>query len=106
MRSIVHALVAAGLPLVFGPGAIHLPTIPAYRKWNRIDLGTADKVASVALCIVDQGRRLGLDVAEASFVMLELGGGFSAAGAVHRGALGDRVGGSAGPVRGAAGRGR
>ena len=32
MRSIMRALIAAGLPLVFGPGAIHLPTIPAYRK--------------------------------------------------------------------------
>jgi len=51
MRAIVRALIEAGLPLVFGPGAIHLPTIPAYRKWNRIDLGTADKVASAALCI-------------------------------------------------------
>ena len=75
MRSIVRALIAAGLPLVFGPGAIHLPTIPAYRKWNRIDLGTADKVASVALCIADQARRLGIGFAETSFVMLELGGG-------------------------------
>ena len=57
MRSIVRSLMASGLPLVFGPGAIHLPTIPAYRKWNRIDLGTADKVASTALCIADQARR-------------------------------------------------
>ena len=49
MRSIVRALIAAGIPLVFGPGAIHLPTVPDHRKWNRIDLGTADKVASAAL---------------------------------------------------------
>ena len=64
MRAIVRALIAAGLPLVFGPGAIHLPTIPAHRKWNRIDLGTADKVASAALCIADQSRRLGVDFPE------------------------------------------
>jgi predicted butyrate kinase (DUF1464 family) len=98
MRSIVRALIAAGLPLVFGPGAIHLPTIPAYRKWNRIDLGTADKVASVALCILDQARRLGIDFAETSFVMLELGGGFSAAVAVDGGRIVDGLGGSAGPI--------
>ena len=98
MRSIVRALIAAGLPLVFGPGAIHLPTIPAYRKWNRIDLGTADKVASVALCIVDQAQRLGTDFAETSFVMLELGGGFSAAVAVDGGRIVDGLGGSAGPI--------
>jgi predicted butyrate kinase (DUF1464 family) len=98
MRSIVRALIAAGLPLVFGPGAIHLPTIPAYRKWNRIDLGTPDKVASVALCIADQARRLGVDFAETSFVMLELGGAFSAALAVDGGRIVDGLGGSAGPI--------
>jgi predicted butyrate kinase (DUF1464 family) len=98
MRSIVRALMAAGLPLVFGPGAIHLPTVPAYRKWNRIDLGTADKVASVALCISDQASRLGIGFAETSFVMLELGGGFSAALAVDDGRIVDGLGGSAGPI--------
>ena len=98
MRSIVRALIAAGLPLVFGPGAIHLPTIPAYRKWNRIDLGTADKVASAALCIADQARRLGVEFAETSFVMLELGGAFSAALAVDGGRIVDGLGGSAGPI--------
>jgi predicted butyrate kinase (DUF1464 family) len=98
MRSIVNALIAAGLPLVFGPGAIHLPTIPEYRKWNRIDLGTADKVASVALCIADQARRLGVDCTETSFVMLEIGGAFSAALAVDGGRIVDGLGGSAGPI--------
>ena len=98
MRSIVRALIAARLPLVFGPGAIHLPTIPAHRKWNRIDLGTADKVASVALCIADQARRLDVDFAETSFVMLELGGAFSAALAVEDGRIVDGLGGSAGPI--------
>ena len=98
MRSIVRALIVARLPLVFGPGAIHLPTIPAYRKWNRIDLGTADKVASVVLCIADQACRLGVDFAETSFVMLELGGAFSAALAVDGGRIVDGLGGSAGPI--------
>jgi predicted butyrate kinase (DUF1464 family) len=98
MRSIVRALMASGLPLVFGPAAIHLPTIPAYRKWNRIDLGTADKVASAALCIADQARRLGVDFGETSFLMLELGGAFSAALAVDAGRIVDGLGGSAGPI--------
>jgi predicted butyrate kinase (DUF1464 family) len=98
MRAIVRALVASGLPLVFGPGAIHLPTIPAYRKWNRIDLGTADKVCSAALCIADQAERLGVAFAETSFVMVELGGAFSAALAVDGGRVVDGLGGSAGPI--------
>jgi predicted butyrate kinase (DUF1464 family) len=98
MRAIVRALIAAGLPLVFGPGAIHLSTVPAHRKWNRVDLGTADKVASAALCIADQARRLGVDFPETSFVMLELGGAFSAALAVDGGRIVDGLGGSAGPI--------
>jgi len=98
MRSIVRSLMASGLPLVFGPGAIHLPTIPAYRKWNRIDLGTADKVASTALCVADKAGRLGVGFGETSFVMLELGGAFSAALAVDGGRIVDGLGGSAGPI--------
>jgi predicted butyrate kinase (DUF1464 family) len=98
MRAIMRALIAAGLPMVFGPGAIHLPTIPAYRKWNRIDLGTADKVASVALCIADQSRRLEIAFADTSFLMLELGGAFSAALAVDGGRIVDGFGGSSGPI--------
>jgi predicted butyrate kinase (DUF1464 family) len=98
MRSIVRALIAARLPLVFGPGVIHLPTIPPYRKWNRVDLGTADKVASVALCIADQADRLGVEFAETAFVMVELGGAFSAALAVDGGRVVDGLGGSSGPI--------
>ena len=98
MRSIIRALIAAGTPLVFGPGAIHLPTVPDHRKWNRIDLGTADKVASAALGIVDQAERLGIPYEETRFVLLELGGGFSAALAVDSGQIVDGLGGSGGPI--------
>ncbi len=98
MRGIVRACVAAGLPLVFGPGVVHLPTVPAHRKWNRIDLGTADKVASAALGIADQARRLGAGPEATSFVLLELGGAFSAALAVDGGRIVDGAGGSSGPI--------
>jgi predicted butyrate kinase (DUF1464 family) len=98
MRAMIRALIGAGLPLVFGPAAIHLPTVPEHRKWNRIDVGTADKVCSAALCIVDQAERLGLAYEETSFIMLELGGGFSAALAIHRGRIVDGLGGSCAPI--------
>jgi predicted butyrate kinase (DUF1464 family) len=98
MRTIIRALIAAGTPLVFGPGAIHLPTVPPHRKWNRIDLGTADKVTSAALGIVDQAQRLGIGYEQTGFVLLELGGAFSAAVAVDRGQIVDGLGGSAGPI--------
>ena len=98
MRTMIRALIGAGLPLVFGPGAIHLPTVPEHRKWNRIDIGTADKVAGAALCIADQADRLGLAYEETSFIMLELGGAFTAALAIDRGRIVDGIGGSCAPI--------
>lgn len=98
MRALIEALIDAGLPVVFGPGVIHLVTVPAHRKWNRIDLGTADKVASAAACIADQMVRLALPSEQTSLVMLELGGAFSAALAVQDGQIVDGLGGSSGPI--------
>jgi len=98
MRRIVRTLIEAGVPLVFGPGAIHLPSVPEHRKWNRVDIGTADKVASAALCIADQAERLGIGFAETSLLMLELGGAFSAALAIDGGVIVDGAGGSSGPI--------
>jgi predicted butyrate kinase (DUF1464 family) len=98
LRALIRALVAADLPMVFGPGVVHLPTVPAHRKWNRIDLGTADKVAAAALAVTDQARRHGVAPAQTSLIALELGGAFSAALAVEGGAIVDGLGGSSGPI--------
>ncbi len=97
LRRLARAITAAGLPMVFTPGAIHLPTIPSHRKLNRVDLGTADKVAAAALGVWDQARRAG-GPAATSFLLLELGGAFTAALAVAAGAIVDGIGGTAGPV--------
>jgi predicted butyrate kinase (DUF1464 family) len=98
LRAMIRALIGARLPLVFGPGAIHLPTVPEHRKWNRIDLGTADKVCSAALCIADQAERLGIAFEETSLIVLELGGAFSAALAIDGGQIVDGLGGSCAPI--------
>ena len=98
LTSLIRALITAGVPLIFTPGVIHLPSVPAYRKANRIDMGTADKVCSVAAAIVDQSRHLHVAYLETSFIMLELGGAFSAAMAVQDGKIIDGAGGSSGPM--------
>jgi len=98
MRSLVRALARSGLPLVFGPGVIHLPSVPRHRKYNRIDLGTADKVCAAACAIVDQSTRRSIAIHETAMVLLELGGAFTAALAIDGGQIVDGMGGSSGPL--------
>jgi predicted butyrate kinase (DUF1464 family) len=49
--AVARAFRDSGLPVVFLPGVIHLPTVPAHRKLNKIDLGTPDKLCVAALAL-------------------------------------------------------
>jgi predicted butyrate kinase (DUF1464 family) len=98
MRSLLRSLARSGLPVVFGPGVIHLPTVPRHRKYNRIDLGTADKVCAAACAIVEQAARRAIPLDETAMVLVELGGGFTAALAIDQGQIVDGMGGSSGPL--------
>lgn len=98
LRSLLRALVHSGLPVVFGPGVIHLASVPAHRKYNRIDMGTGDKVCAAAYAIADQSARLEIASHQTSMVLLELGGAFSAALAIDAGQIVDGMGGSSGPL--------
>src|SRR2546429_3689528 len=104
LRGLVRALVRSALPVVFTPGVVHLPTVPAHRKVNRVDMGTAEKVGAAALAVSEQARRLGRPLSAVSLVLLELGGAFTAgvAGAPGRGRGGGWGGGGG---RGVLGRG-
>src|SRR2546430_9853511 len=93
LRSLVRALARSALPIVLTPGVVHLPTVPAHRKVNRVDMGTAEKVCAVALAVSEQARRLGRPLANVSLVLLELGGAFTAGVA---GAPGRALGGGGG----------
>src|SRR5213082_2837286 len=53
LGALLRALARSRLPVVLRPGVLHLPTVPAHRKVNRVDMGTADKVCAVALAVVD-----------------------------------------------------
>jgi predicted butyrate kinase (DUF1464 family) len=98
LSSLLRALAATALPVMLTPGVVHLATVPAYRKVNRVDMGTADKVCAAALGIHEQAGRRGCTVEATSFVLLELGGAFSAALAVEGGRIVDGVGGTSGPM--------
>ncbi|HXY29555.1 MAG TPA: DUF1464 family protein [Gemmatimonadaceae bacterium] len=98
LRALALALAEAELPVLFTPGVIHLPSVPAHRKVNRVDLGTADKVCAAALGIHEQVLRRGCAIGEVSFVLLEIGGAFSAAIAVNGGQIVDGMGGTSGPL--------
>src|SRR5262245_3843465 len=96
LRAMVELMRERGLPAVMLPGIIHLPTVPAHRKVNRIDLGTAAKPCVAALGIWDQARRLDLPAEQTSFLLVELGGVFTAAVAVEAGRIVDGIGGAGG----------
>ena len=85
-----------GFPLYFTPGVIHLPTVPAYRKANRMDMGTADKVCCVALAIRDQAELYGIDYSATSFILAEVGYAFNAVIGVDGGKIVDGLGGTSG----------
>lgn len=98
LRSLMRALARSGLPVVLTPGVIHLRSVPSHRKINRVDMGTADKVCAAALAIQEQARHRGCAEHDVSFVLLELGGAFSAALAIDGGRIVDGMGGTSGPL--------
>ena len=98
LRSLARALAASQLPVVFTPGVVHLPSVPAHRKINRVDMGTADKVCAAALAVRDHAARRKHTLSDTSLILLELGGAFSAAIAVEGGKIVDGVGGTSGPI--------
>ena len=61
-------------------------------------MGTADKLCAAALGIHDQAVRLDAHPRDTAFVLLELGGAFTAAIAVQGGQVVDGIGGSSGPI--------
>ncbi len=94
IRASLRLLRDRGAPVVFTPGVIDLPTVPASRTFNRFDMGTADKVAVAFLALSARLEGSGRSPAEETFVLLEIGAGFTAALAVSAGRIVDGVGGS------------
>jgi predicted butyrate kinase (DUF1464 family) len=98
LRALARRLDQAGLPLVLTPGVLHLPTVPVHRKLNRVDLGTAEKVCAAALAMGMEIERRACRADDVSFILLELGGAFTAGLAIEQGQIVDGLGGTSGPI--------
>jgi len=98
LRSLIRALARTPVPVVLLPGVIHLPSVPAWRKVNRVDMGTADKVCAAALALHQEMARRACRAAEVSFILVEAGGAFTSALAVEHGRIVDGAGGTSGPL--------
>lgn len=98
LRALIRALAELPISIVLTPGVIHLASVPAYRKVNRVDMGTADKLCVAALAIREHMVRYTCPACEASLVLLELGGAFTAALAIENGQIVDGAGGTSGPL--------
>src|SRR3954462_6111420 len=98
LRHFARQLGTSGIPMLYTPGVIHLDTVPEHRKLNRVDLGTADKLAAAVLGIHQECERHNCAPEQVSFVLVELGGAFTAAVAVESGQLVDGIGGTSGPI--------
>jgi predicted butyrate kinase (DUF1464 family) len=84
------------LNIWFTPSVIQLPTVPEYRKANRIDMGTNDKVPSAILAVKDQAERLNIGYDETNLIVVEIGFAYTSAMAVKNGQIVDAMAGTAG----------
>ena len=94
LGEVLRLIKAQNIPGIIVPGVKHLPTVPKYRKINKIDMGTADKICTVVTGIRDQMERYKVNQKDTNFIMVEIGYGFTAVLAIENGQIIDGIGGS------------
>jgi len=94
LGEILRLMKAEKLPGIIIPGVKHLPTVPRFRKINKIDMGTADKLCTAVTGIRDQVERLNISPKNTNFIMVEIGYGFTSVLAIENGQVIDGIGGS------------
>ncbi|TFG05373.1 MAG: DUF1464 domain-containing protein [Promethearchaeota archaeon] len=96
LGEIARLLKDEGFKGYFIPSVKLLSTVPPHRKINKIDMGTADKVCSAALGIYDQSNEFKIEYSDTSFILVEIGTGFTAIIGIQNGKIVDGIGGSLG----------
>jgi len=86
------------LPMLLIPGVIHLPTVPKRRKYNKVDLGTADKLSTAVLAVYEESILNSLDYDRINLIVAEVGGAYTTLIAIKKGKIVDGIGGSQGPI--------
>ena len=94
LGKVLELLKKEKIPGVIVPGVKHLPTVPRYRKINKIDMGTADKLCTAVTGIRDQMERYSIGPENTNFIMVEIGYGFTAVLAIENGQIIDGIGGT------------
>ena len=95
LRRLMRMFRDSDLPAWFTPGGVHLPTIPSYRKANRIDMATADKIFTVAAAIAAE-RAAGAEPGDVNIIVIEVGQAYTSAMLVEESRITDAVAGTAG----------
>jgi predicted butyrate kinase (DUF1464 family) len=93
-KAVEHLVKRYGIKVLFLPSIILLPTVPTYRKLNKIDMGTVDKLAATFIAIHSYSNREGIDYDNVNIVVAELGFGYNAVIAVSKGKIVDGIGGT------------
>ncbi|MFX1237117.1 MAG: DUF1464 family protein, partial [Promethearchaeota archaeon] len=92
LGEILTLIKAEGLSATIVPGVKHLPTVPEYRKINKVDMGTADKLCTTVVGIRDQMKRENITTEQTNIILVEIGYGFTAVIAVENGQVIDGIG--------------
>ncbi len=80
------------------PAVIHLPTVPPHRKYNKVDMGTADKMAATFLGTITSAVNNGWSPRDIDIMYVEMGYGYNAVIKVEKGQITDGHGGTIVPT--------
>lgn len=94
LRSVMEMIREKDLNFYTIPGIIHLPTVPEWRKFNKIDIGTSDKLCSAVLAVLQLSEEVSVE--KQRFILAEVGHGFSSFVAIKNGKIVDSIGGTSG----------